>query len=248
MPGIAVDGAALALPGIPGGAGMGLKALRGADAATDALRGLDRLHTAHQVLNVAQTVDQAVGVGQGLYQAHQAFAAGQGGWGAFYLGLTSFSGLNLANKGARSLGYRWEFDSSRLGTAGGRVRLKRVEIAVGTRTLGVKWTSKDPLVGELANRIENLYSGHVRSVNVPLYNDAGRLVTDADILLKNAVLQVKSGAGRGMPGQLLRTEGVTDLPVIGYGPFLKHGTVKAAERAGRLITTDERLLLEVVKP
>lgn len=85
-------------------------------------------------------------------------------------------------------------------------------------------------------------------MNVPVYDNTGKLVTDADILLDNAVLQVKSGGGKGLGGQILRTEAATDLPVIGYGPTLKPSVVKGAEKAGSLITTSEELLLEVVKP
>ncbi len=114
--------------------------------------------------------------------------------------------------------------------------------------LASKWTSKDPLVGDLANKIDELYPGHVKGVNVPMYDTTGKLVTDADILLDNAVLQIKSGGGKGMAGQLLRTQGATDLPVIGYGPTLKPSVVSGAERAGSLITTDKDLLLEVIKP
>ncbi len=87
----------------------------------------------------------------------------------------------------------------------------------GART----FTSTDPLVGSLANKIEAAYPGHVVGVNVPVRNAAGQLVTDADILLQNAVIQVKSGGGKGLTSQLIRTEQATGLPTIGYGPTLK---------------------------
>ena len=110
------------------------------------------------------------------------------------------------------------------------------------------WASKDPLVGNLANKIEALYPGHVKGVNVPIYDATGKLVTDADILLNNAVLQIKSGGGKGLGGQLLRTQAASALPVIGYGPTLKPSVVTGAQKAGSLVTTSEELLLEIIKP
>ncbi|MBF0100186.1 MAG: VCBS repeat-containing protein [Desulfobacterales bacterium] len=112
-----------------------------------------------------------------------------------------------------------------------------------------KFTSTDPLVADLANKIENLYPGHVKGVNVPLKDAAGNVVTDADILLNNAVIQVKSGGGKGLTSQVItKTPKGTDLPVIGYGPDLKGSVVKGIEKAGGLVTRDETLLLEVIKP
>ena len=51
-------------------------------------------------------------------------------------------------------------------------------------------------------------------------------MTDADVLLKNAVIQVKSGGGKGMTSQLSRTEQATGLPTLGYGPDLKPSILK----------------------
>ena len=73
-------------------------------------------------------------------------------------------------------------------------------------------------------------------------------MTDLDILLKNAVIQVKSGGGKGLTTQVLVTEQATQLPTIGYGPTLKSSVVKGIQKAGGLVTTDESLLIELVKP
>ncbi|MBA3684524.1 MAG: RHS repeat-associated core domain-containing protein [Planctomycetes bacterium] len=113
---------------------------------------------------------------------------------------------------------------------------------------GRTFTSSDPLVGDLANKIEAAYPGHVVGVNVPVLNAAGQLVTDADILLQNAVIQVKSGGGKGLTSQVLRTQEATGLPTIGYGPTLKPSVVSGTNRAGGLATTDEGLLIDVVRP
>ncbi|MCI5136079.1 MAG: RHS repeat-associated core domain-containing protein [Candidatus Electrothrix sp. AW2] len=111
------------------------------------------------------------------------------------------------------------------------------------------FSSSDPYVADLANEIEGMYPGHVKGVNVPLKDGAGNLVTDADILLENSVIQVKSGGGKGLTSQVLtKTPKGTDLPVIGYGPDLKGSVVKGIEKAGGLVTTDKSLLIDVAKP
>ncbi|MFT4624396.1 MAG: YD repeat-containing protein [Myxococcota bacterium] len=111
-----------------------------------------------------------------------------------------------------------------------------------------KFSSSDPLVGDLANAIEDAYPGHVKGVNVPSTRADGSMATDFDIELDNAVIQVKSGGGKGLQGQISRTEGVTDKPVIGYGPDLKGSVVKGAQGKGQLVTTSQDELIEVVKP
>ena len=85
-----------------------------------------------------------------------------------------------------------------------------------------------------------------------LGDESGRITggraTDADILLKNAILQVKSGRAKRLPGQLKRTEAVTDLPVIGFAPDIRRGALREIGRQGRLATNDLELLFEVIKP
>lgn len=110
------------------------------------------------------------------------------------------------------------------------------------------FASTDPLVANLANKIEAAYPGHVVGVNVPVRNAAGQLITDADILLKNAVIQVKSGGGKGLTSQLIRTEQATGLPTIGFGPTLKPSVINGINRSGGMVTTDEALLIDVVRP
>ncbi|MFY0582866.1 RHS repeat-associated core domain-containing protein [Cystobacter fuscus] len=116
----------------------------------------------------------------------------------------------------------------------------------GTQRTG-KFSSTDPHVADLANKIDDLYPGHVLSVNKVVRDADGRIVTDFDIELQNAVIQVKS-KGNGLASQMERTAAVTDKPVIGYGPKLKPSVVREVQRRGGLVTTDEAMLLEVVKP
>jgi hypothetical protein len=62
------------------------------------------------------------------------------------------------------------------------------------------------------------------------------------------VIQVKSGSGAGLTSQLARTQAVTNLPVIGYGPRLGGTLVQNIGRAGGLVTRDQQLLIGVVAP
>ena len=81
---------------------------------------------------------------------------------------------------------------------------------------GRTFTSADPLFGNgnLADNIEAAYPGHLVGVTVPVRNAEGQRVTDADNSLQNAVIQVKSGGGKGMTSQRVRTEQATGLPTI----------------------------------
>jgi hypothetical protein len=133
--------------------------------------------------------------------------------------------------------------------AGRRIGTTAAKAAVGAETaIARTFTSSDPLVADLANKIEAAYPGHVVGVNVPIRNAAGQIVTDADILLNNAVIQVKSGGGKGLTSQVLRTEQASGLPTIGFGPTLKPSVIKSIQRAGGLVTKDEALLIKLVAP
>ncbi|MDE5617327.1 MAG: hypothetical protein K2I36_00545, partial [Ureaplasma sp.] len=75
------------------------------------------------------------------------------------------------------------------GTADFSVSKGMSESDVGSRI----FTSKDPLVGELATQIEKEVPGKVIAVNKKVYRDDGSVLTDLDIELDNIVIQVKSG-------------------------------------------------------
>lgn len=83
---------------------------------------------------------------------------------------------------------------------------------------------------------------------MPVRNAAGQLITDADIRLQNAIIQVKSGGGKGLTSQLVRTEQATGLLTIGYGPTLKPSVLRSIEEAGGLATTDRGRLFDLIKP
>lgn len=111
----------------------------------------------------------------------------------------------------------------------------------------IKWTSDNPYVADIANKIEELYPGHVVDVNKKIYDANGKLVTDFDIITQNAVIQVKR-KGNGLGPQLEITQSQTDKVVIGYGPKLKLSVVKDVQKRGILVTKDINTLLQVIKP
>ncbi|MBI1924937.1 hypothetical protein HYR99_11910 [Candidatus Poribacteria bacterium] len=111
-----------------------------------------------------------------------------------------------------------------------------------------RFTSDDPLVADLANKIEARYPGHVVGVNQKIRDARGRIVTDIDIELQNANIQVKSGEGKGLTRQVIKTQAISDKPIIAFGPNLGRHVQRSVARRGALVTTDENLLLEVIKP
>ena len=48
--------------------------------------------------------------------------------------------------------------------------------------------------------------------------------------------------------QLQRSEAATGLPSIGFGPNLPAKSLRTLSRQGGLVTGDENLLLQVIKP
>jgi hypothetical protein len=72
-----------------------------------------------------------------------------------------------------------------------------------------RFTSDEPLVADLANQIEVLYPGHVLGVNRKIRDTGGRIITDIDIELQTANIQVKSGNGKGLTRQVVKTLAVS---------------------------------------
>ncbi len=113
------------------------------------------------------------------------------------------------------------------------------------------FTSTDPLVGDVANAIEARYPGHVIDVNVSVRRPDGSDLTDFDIELPNAIIQVKSGRGKGAASQATSTidaPATAGRPVIVYGPELGLHVVRDIEARGGLVTRSLDELLDVIGP
>jgi hypothetical protein len=106
------------------------------------------------------------------------------------------------------------------------------------------FTSRDPLVEDLANAIDAREPGSVTGVNVPAYDSAGELRTDYDIELQDDVIQVKAGRGKRIGSQVTRTQDTTGKQVIVYGPKLGPFARAEAQSRGALVFTSEEALLE----
>ena len=109
---------------------------------------------------------------------------------------------------------------------------------------GRTFTSKDPLVGNLATNIDAIHPGKVVAVNKIVKDPTtGKTITDFDIETDNAVIQVKSGGGKGLTTQMKNTSTATSKEVIAYGPKLKPSVIKSVEAAGyKIFTTEEELI------
>ncbi|MCC2320807.1 Hint domain-containing protein [Cellulomonas xiejunii] len=106
----------------------------------------------------------------------------------------------------------------------------------------------DPLVPGLIDDIEARYPGHVTGQGVNVHRADGSVLTDFDIVTRNAVIQVKSGSGKGALKQMLATQSATGLPVIAYLPQARGSVIKALESAGMMVTRDKSMLLDVIRP
>ena len=80
-------------------------------------------------------------------------------------------------------------------------------------------------------------------VNVPGHNAAGELRTDFDVELTDAVIQVKSGSGKGIGAQVTRTQEVTTKQVIVYAPKMgSHAQAEATRRGAKVFTSKDELI------
>ncbi len=110
---------------------------------------------------------------------------------------------------------------------------------------GRTFTSKDPLVGDLATNIDATHPGKVVAVNKIVKDPTtGKTITDFDIETDNAVIQVKSGGGKGLTTQMKNTSTATSKEVIAYGPKLKPSVIKNVEEAGYKVFTTEKELID----
>lgn len=117
------------------------------------------------------------------------------------------------------------------------------------RTSNVRsFISTDKYVGETANAIEARYPGKVVDVNKKVYRDDGTPLTDYDIELDNAIIQVKQGGGKGATRQAMNTASSTNKEVIVYLPnqISNSAVVKGLQKEGFQVFTSEADLINYV--
>ncbi|MBU5352579.1 WXG100 family type VII secretion target [Paenibacillus barcinonensis] len=117
------------------------------------------------------------------------------------------------------------------------------------RTSNVRmFISTDKYVGETANAIEARYPGKVVDVNKKVYRDDGTPLTDYDIELDNAIIQVKQGGGKGATRQAINTASSTNKEVIVYLPnqISNSAVVKGLQKEGFQVFTSETDLINYV--
>ncbi|MGW5233604.1 RHS repeat-associated core domain-containing protein [Streptomyces nodosus] len=154
----------------------------------------------------------------------------------------ALGGVALTSKGAQDFSDATgralsEVDSSASGTSSG-----------SAKTSSRVFTSDDPLVGDVATEIDAKYPGLVKDVNVAVKRADGTDLTDFDIELKNAVIQVKAGPGKGAGAQVTRTIEGTNKPVIVYGPKLRPSVMKEVNSRGGMAVNSMSDLLGLVAP
>lgn len=105
--------------------------------------------------------------------------------------------------------------------------------------------SLDPGVARIAYNIESRLPGKLRGINRKFYNASGKELTDADLLLPNVVVEVKSGANYDKwVTQLPEIQKATGLPVILFAPDLKKSYADAIKAKGYKIFTKEQDLID----
>jgi hypothetical protein len=107
--------------------------------------------------------------------------------------------------------------------------------------------SGDKHVGKTASMLENIFPGRVQAVNIHMPAAVASRTRELDIVMDQFVIQVKSGTGKGLVGQIRKTMETlydTSRRVIGYAPdnFSRHALMEAVEAEIPIATTFEELV------
>ncbi len=137
----------------------------------------------------------------------------------------------MGSKGSAKIG--WGYDNP---------EEVQIENGRGTKV----FTSKDPLVGDVATQIEQSLPGRVKSVNKVVYRSDGSILTDLDIELDSIVIQVKAGGGKGLTKQLINSANSTGKTAIAYAPDVKPSVLKEATNSGFKVFTNIEDLIEFI--
>jgi RHS repeat-associated protein len=107
--------------------------------------------------------------------------------------------------------------------------------------------SVDPLVADLANKIEAEIPGRINGVNRTLNLVTRKGFREVDIDLGKVIVQVKSGPAGGLTKQLTETARTLGRQVIGYAPDIPNGAWANAARDGIPIARNPAELLAILR-
>ena len=152
----------------------------------------------------------------------------------------------------RSTGHKVVYDEDYIMVDGKKVKTKNGKNTKwdGSQGAARTFTSTDKYVGETANAIEAKYPGKVVDVNKKVYRADGTPLTDYDIELDDAVIQVKQGGGKGATTQAKNTASSTSKEVIVYLPDIKNpnaAVVKGLQKEGFKVFTNQQDLMNYLK-
>ena len=119
-----------------------------------------------------------------------------------------------------------------------------------------RFPSTDPQVAETASAIDDAFPGGVQGHNVDVFRPDGTKLTDLDIVTDQAVVEVKTGRGRGLGAQVDRIteamaqEGLDGRQLVVYLPDMPPSSAVAQEatRRGALVVHDLDELVGIVGP
>ena len=114
------------------------------------------------------------------------------------------------------------------------------------------WKSKDASTQNLANHLEDLYPGHVTTIDADMYRLNGTKFTDWDIMTSNSIIEVKTGAAGFTTqvlgqAQFLRGVGYSGRYMV-YAPKISGFVEKELRAAGITVVKDLGTLEKLVKP
>jgi len=121
----------------------------------------------------------------------------------------------------------------------------RLELLKAVRVATQSANPNLQLTGQVARRYKNVLKHFEKDV----FDDAGRVLTDFDVELDNAIIEVTNGIGRGKPGQLAnRIIPNANKPVIFFGPKVTSAArLREIEATGAIVVNTLEELDAIVK-
>ena len=108
------------------------------------------------------------------------------------------------------------------------------------------FTSRDPLVADVAASLDEAFPGRVSGVNTMVRQFTGHL-REVDVELGDVIVQVKSGSARRMARQITDTIAGTGRPVVALAPTMRPGAWHAAATDGVAIARTMDELIAIIR-